>query len=219
MCQRNALTAVLVAGHLRNDLHGDIAGCGKAVRLVNICLTDNSSVLQHILQVNQITVVHMLCKIVCIVEMDQPLLVCLYDILRKQQPSCQILAYLSCHIITLHTVDDRILIGILLQNLFIITFDQRQDPVICCIAFSYKRTGIAVLYITSRHIEGTLCHDLIFYHILHFLYGNSSVHLAAFEINIIRDLLDLLLCELFPDRRLVRLGNCSYNFPDVKVYL
>ena len=81
MRQRNALSAILGTCHLRNDLRGDIAGSGKAVRLVNHCLADHSSILQHVLQIDQIAVVHMLRKIVRIVEMDESLLlVRLHDI-------------------------------------------------------------------------------------------------------------------------------------------
>ena len=87
MCQRNALSTVLAAGYLRNNLCSNITRCRKAVRLIYKRLTDNSSILKHILQINQITVVHVLCKIIRIMEMNQPLLVRLYNILWKQQTS------------------------------------------------------------------------------------------------------------------------------------
>ena len=77
MGQRKGLSAVLVAGHLRNDLRGDVAGSEKAVRLLDHGLADDGAVLQHILQVDQVTVVLLLCEIVRIMEMDDSGLMCL----------------------------------------------------------------------------------------------------------------------------------------------
>ena len=73
MGQADALAAVLVGGHLCNDLGGNVAGGGKAVGLFNIGAGDDGAVLQHILQVDQIAVVHVLRKVVGIVEVDQAL--------------------------------------------------------------------------------------------------------------------------------------------------
>ena len=70
MCERNALSAVLVACHLRDDLGRDVAGCGKAVGLFNHGFADDGAVLQHILQVYEVAVVHVLCEVVGIMEVD-----------------------------------------------------------------------------------------------------------------------------------------------------
>ena len=83
VCERNTLSAVLVACHLRDDLGRDVAGCGKAVGLFNFGFADDGAVLQHILEVNEVAVVHVLCEVVGIVEVDQPLLVSLYDVGRQ----------------------------------------------------------------------------------------------------------------------------------------
>ena len=66
----------------------------------------------------------MLCKIVCIMEMDQPFLMCLYDIRRKQESFCNVLADLACHIVTLHTVNCRIFIRIFLFYFLIVKLKQ-----------------------------------------------------------------------------------------------
>ena len=83
MRQRDALSAILGTCHLRNDLGRDIAGNGKRVRPVDPCPADHRSVLQHVLQIDQITVVHMLRKIIRIMEMDDPLFVRLHNITRQ----------------------------------------------------------------------------------------------------------------------------------------
>ena len=85
MSQADALPAVLVAGYLRDDLGGDIAGGGEAMGLLNPGLADHGAVLQHILQIDQIAVVHVLCEIVGVVEMDDALLVRLHDVGGQQQ--------------------------------------------------------------------------------------------------------------------------------------
>ena len=114
MCQGNALSAILAAGHLRHDLHGDITCRRKTVRFVNKGLADDCAIFQHIFQIDKITVVHMLGIIVGIVEMNQSLPVCLHDFFWQQKPSRQIFAHFPGHIITLYTVNNRIFIGIFL---------------------------------------------------------------------------------------------------------
>ena len=186
MGQRNTLSAILAAGNLGYDLHGNVAGRGKAVGLVNKCFTDHRTILQHVLQIDQVTVVHMLGKIVRIMEMNQPFRVRLYNVLRKQQTSGQIPADLPCHIIPLYTVDDRILIGIFLHHFFIITFYQCQYTPVRGIALADKRSCIPVSHITSGYIESALGHNLVLNHVLHLFHGNRTVHTAAFKINILR---------------------------------
>ena len=84
MGQRKGLAAVLVAGNLGNDLCGYIAGRKKAVRLFDQCFTDNRAVLKHILQIDKVTVVLPLCKIIRIMEMDNALLMGSHDLLWQQ---------------------------------------------------------------------------------------------------------------------------------------
>ena len=75
MGEGNALAAVLGTGNLGNGLGGDIAGSGKAAGLFNHGLADDGAVLEHIFQIYQTAVMHMLRKIVGIMEMNQPLFV------------------------------------------------------------------------------------------------------------------------------------------------
>ena len=94
------------------------------MRLLDHCSTDDSTVLQHVLKVHQITVVHMLCIVIGIMEMNDSLFVRLYDILREEHPLCQVTAHLACHIIPLYTVDSRVFIGIFLLYILIVALNE-----------------------------------------------------------------------------------------------
>ena len=90
MRQRNALAAVLVGCHLRNDLCGNVAGGRKAVGFINASTRNHSAVLQHIFQIDQRAVKHVLGKIVGIVEMNSAIIVSIYNIFREKQIKAQI---------------------------------------------------------------------------------------------------------------------------------
>ena len=64
----------------------------------------------------------MLGKIIRIMKMNDPLLMCFYNIFRQQKTSGNVFADFTGHIISLYTVYGRIFIGIFLFYLFIIAF-------------------------------------------------------------------------------------------------
>ena len=99
-------------------------------------LADDSSILEHILQVDQITVVLFLCKIVHIMKMNDSFFVCTDNFLRKKDSLGKVLADLSCHVISLCRVDHRILIGVLLLYFLVHMIDQCKNSVIRCIRLS-----------------------------------------------------------------------------------
>ena len=80
------------------------------MRLLDKCLTYDSAVLEHVLQIDQVTVVHMLSEIVGIMEMDYSLFVRLDYFLRKKYSRCYVTADLARHVIALYAVDSRIFI-------------------------------------------------------------------------------------------------------------
>ena len=67
---------------------------------------------------------HMLCKIISVVEMYDSLLVSLHNIIIKQKSLGDILADLACHIVSLYAVHGRVLIGVFLLYFLVITFDK-----------------------------------------------------------------------------------------------
>ena len=81
MSQCNRLTTILIACNLCHNLCADIASCCKTMRFFNQCIIYNSSILQHIFQIPQVTVVHVLCKIICIMKMNDTCSVSFHDIM------------------------------------------------------------------------------------------------------------------------------------------
>ena len=68
---------------------------------------------QHVLQVDQVAVMHVLCKIIAVMEMDDTFVVCLNDILGQQHTLSEILGNLSGHVVTLGGVHHGVLVGVL----------------------------------------------------------------------------------------------------------
>ena len=173
MRQCKRLSAVLVGSNLCNDLCCNVAGGIEAVRLLNLGTGNDRTVLQHILQIDQITVVLLLCIVVGIMEMNNTFFMRLYNILRKKQTLCKVAGNLAGHIITLCRVDYRILVGIFLLKLLVCLIDQRQDVFIGCIGFTCDFSLIAVTYIFLSDLVATHFHDACLYHVLDIFYINS----------------------------------------------
>ena len=136
MCQWNTLSAILWAGYLCDGLCCNVTCSGKALWLFKHSLTDYSAILQHVLKINQTTVVHVLCIIICIMEMNDSSIMCLHNILWQQKSSCKILIYLTCNVVPLYTVYSRILIWVFLLYLFVVALKNTLDTFISCIVCS-----------------------------------------------------------------------------------
>ena len=113
---------------------------------------------------------HVLGKIIGIVEMYDSLLVRLHNILGKKHPLGQVLADLACHIVPLHTVDRWVLIGILLLHILIIALNQGKDTVVRGVGLTDKGTLEAVPYIILGQFKSTGGHNLVLHHVLDFLH-------------------------------------------------
>ena len=70
--------------NVRNNLRSNITSRRKTVRFFDKRTRNNRTILQHIFQVDQIAIVHMLREIVRVVEMNNPFVVRRYDIGRQQ---------------------------------------------------------------------------------------------------------------------------------------
>ena len=191
--QGNTLSAVLIGGDLRNDLRRDIARCREGMRLFNERSGDDRSILQHVLEIDKVAVVHMLRKIVRIVEMDKPGIMCRDNIGRQEDTARQVLGDLARHIVALHGIDGGILVGILLLDFLIVAFDEREDLRIRRIGTPDERTRITVGDILSRDRKRLLVHDLIFDKILDLLDVDGAVEIARQPRHLVCDECDLLL--------------------------
>ena len=217
MGQADALPAVLVAGYLGDNLSGDIAGRGKAVGLLNPGLADNRAVLQHVLQVHQVAVVHVLSKIIGIMEMNDALPVRLHDILRKEHPLGQVLADLAGHVISLHTVNRWILVGILLLHILVIALNQGQNAVIRCIGLAYEGALVTISHIILCKLKRACRHDLVLHHILDLLNGHGPVKFYTLVLNVIRDVLNLLQTQLVFSGSRIGLCHSHHDLIVVKI--
>ena len=92
--------------------------------LLNHGAADNGSVLKHVLQIDQIAVVHMLCEIVRIMEMNDSLIVGGHNLRRKQDTLGDVLAHLAGHVVALYAVDRRVLVGIFLLYFLIVALNE-----------------------------------------------------------------------------------------------
>ena len=181
--QTDGLAAVLVGGHLGHDLGGDVAGGGEGMGLFDHGAGDNGAVLQHVLQVHQVAVVHMLGEIVGVVEMNDALLMGLHNILGQQNALGDILADLASHIIPLGGVHHGILIGVLLLGLLIVALDEGEDLVVGGVGPAHQGPGIAVGDVVLGHLKGPMGHDVVLHHILDLLHRGSAVHLLALQLH------------------------------------
>ena len=217
MGQADALTAVLVGGHLCNDLGGNVAGGGEAVRLFDIGAGNNGAVLQHILQIHQIAVVHMLGEVVGIVEVDQTLLMCLYDLRVQQQTGGQILGDLAGHIVALHAVDGGVLVGVLLLDLFVLALDQAQDALVGGVGLALQALDVAVGDIVACYIVRLNVHQLVLHQILYFFHADRAVELLALVGNGCGDLGDLLPAQTsLTAHRITGFGNGGDDLGNIK---
>ena len=111
MSQRNRLTTVLATCNLSNDLGCDIASSREAMRLLNHGVANNGSVLQHIFQVHQITVVQsILTEIVNIMEVDNTVFMSLDNIRSQQHALTDIFTLNTGHVVTLGGCQHSILV-------------------------------------------------------------------------------------------------------------
>ena len=133
----------------------------------------------------------MLRKIIRIVEMNDTLIVRLNNLCRQQHATGNILADLAGHIVALHAVYRRILIGIFLLYLLVIALNQRQNLLIRSVGLSNHGANVTVGNILARKIKSTQRHDLIFDQVLDFFNAHRAIHSIAHSLNVRRSLMNL----------------------------
>ena len=152
---------------------------------------NDRAVLQHILQIDQIAVMHMLGKVVAVMEMDNPLVVRLYNIGRQQDTVGNIAGNLARHVVALSGIDHRVLIGIFLLGFLVAALDEGKDLLIGGVTAAHQTAGIAVGDVAFCHLKGAVRHDLLFHQILNLLHRGGTVHLLAGKVYRFRNAADL----------------------------
>ena len=149
------------------------------MRLLNQGAGNDGTVLQHIFQIYQVAVVHMLRIVVRVVEVDDTGLVGGHDLLGQEDAAGDVLGDFACHVVTLDSVDGGVLVGVLLLDLFVVALDQAQDPVIGGVGLTQQAAGVAVGDILLGHLESAVSHDGLLHQVLNFLNRGAASHFLA----------------------------------------
>ena len=217
MGQADALAAVLAGCDLRDDLCGNVAGRGEGVRLFNQSAADDRAVLQHIVQIDEVAVVHVLGVVVGIVEVDDALLMRLDDLRGEQHAHGQILADLAGHVVTLYAVDGRVLVGVLLLDFLVVALDEGEDLVVRRVMGALEALHVAIGDVPAGNLIRAGGHDGILDDVLDLLDVHRVAAGIADLLHMIADLDDLLLRQaLGIGYDLVSLRDGRNNFGNVK---
>ena len=161
------------------------------MRLFDERAGDDRAVLQHILEIDQIAVVHVLGEVIRVVEVDDALVMRLDDVLRQQHAGRQILGDLARHIVALDGVDGRVLVGVFLLDLLVVRLDEGQDLLVRRVGLADERAGIAVGDIVLGDLKRAVRHDLVLDQVLDLLDGQGTVHGQTAVFHTLGDAADL----------------------------
>ena len=151
--------------------------------------------------------------------MNQTFFVCGNHFLRQQKSSGDILTHLTRHIVTLYTVHNRILIGILLFHFFIVTFQKTQYLFICRIGFTNKCTSEAIGNVIPGHFVGSVFHQLVFHHVLDLFHIGRTIHTLALIHDYFCNFINLIRSQFFIIRNgIICFGNCCSNLLHIKYF-
>ena len=217
MGQGDGLAAVLIGGHLGNDLGGNVAGSGEGMGLLNEGAGNNSAVLEHIVQIHQVAIVHMLGIVIGVMEMDDARLMGRHDLPGQQNAAGDILGHLACHIVPLDGIDGGVLVCVLLLDLLVVAFDEAQDAVVCGVGLAGQVPGIAVSDILFRHLKSTVGHDGLLHQVLDLFNGRAAAHFLAGNGDALGNAADLNRRQAhFFLNGIVGLGNSLIDFFNIK---
>ena len=122
---------------------------------------------------------HVLSKVIRIVEVNQALIVGIHDLLGQQHALGQVLGDLTGHVVTLNGIDGRVLVGVLLLDLFVIALNQRQDLVIGRVLLALQALNIAIDDVVAGNLVAVETHDLVLDQILDLLDRNGMARVLA----------------------------------------
>ena len=180
---------------------------------------DNGAVLQHVFQVHEVAIVHVLREVVGIVEVDDAFVMGGHDFSRQQQAHGDVLGNLAGHIVALHGIHRRVLVGILLLHFFVIALDERQDFVVGGVRRALECLDVAIDDVFARHLETAKRHDLVLDHVLDFLDRHGMAGTTAQPFNAVGGEGDLVFREtLVRSGIIVGRGDRIHDFLDVERY-
>ena len=134
---------------------------------------DDGAVLQHVLEVHQVAVVHVLGVVVGIVEVDDAGLVRLDHIGGEQLAHGQVLGDLAGHVVALDGHHGGVLVRVLLLDLLVVRLDQREDLVVGRVLVALLVLQIAVDDVLAGDGEAIERHELVLDEVLDLLDGDG----------------------------------------------
>ena len=142
------------------------------MRLFNQCSVNHSAVLQHIIKVHEATVHNVLKEIILVMEMNDAMFVCVFNIFRKQKPVRNVAVYFASDIIALCRSNLWILVTIFLNYGFVTTIYDSKDFTVRCIAIPVELTFISVSDIDFGNVVIALLHQGHFDCVLNVLHSD-----------------------------------------------
>ena len=153
---------------------------------------DDRAVLEHILEIDEVAVVHMLREIVGVMEVYDAFLMRLDNVRREKETVGQVARDLARHVVALGRVDDRVLVRVLLLCLLVVALDEREYLLVGGVRAADKVVRVAVGDIVLRDLEGSVRHYLVFDHVLYFLDAGGAAEALTGQHHALGDAVDLL---------------------------
>ena len=155
------------------------------MRLLDHGAGDHGAVLQHVVEVDEVAVVHALRVVVGVVEVDDALLMGLDHVLGQQLAVREVAADLAGHVVPLGGVHHRrVLVGVLLLDDLVVGVDQRQDLVVGRVLASLLVLQVAVDDVLAGHGELVERHELVLDHVLDLLDRHGVTGLLALVLDV-----------------------------------
>ena len=190
MAHVHALAAVLVGGHVGNDLGHDVAGHLETLGGLDELAVHHGAVVQHIPDIDETAVEDGLHEIIRVVKVQHALVMGLGDLLRQQDAPGQVPGHLAGDVVPLGGCDDGVLVAVLLGQLLIGVVEQAENALIGGVLPPDQGPVIAVNDIALG--QGVLVqgHEPGLHHILNVLHQQTAAATALYTAG---DFLNLFL--------------------------
>ena len=133
----------------------------------------------HVLEVDEVAVVHVLGKVVRVVEVDDALVVGLHDVRGEKLAHREVLGDLAGHVVALDGDDRGVLVGVLLLDLLVVALDEGKDLVVRRVLVALLVLHVAVDDVAARHLKVVEAHELVLNEVLDLLDGDGVAGLHA----------------------------------------
>ena len=140
---------------------------------------DHGAVLQHVVEVDEVAVVHVLRVVVRVVEVNDALLVRLDDLGGEKIAHGEVLGDLAGHVVALDRDDSGVLVGVLLLDLLVVALDEGEDLVVRRVLLALLVLDVAVDDVLAGNGEVVEGHELVLDEVLDLLDGDRVAGLHA----------------------------------------